>query len=109
MLYHSVGRRACRPAWSVRPSWVAGRPAAWAWRWPPCHPCGWLWPSCWAGSASLVTAAVRLRDVTAGYDRRPAIHHLTGLFPARSLHAVVGPNGAGKSTLLKTIMGLIAP
>jgi zinc/manganese transport system ATP-binding protein len=56
-----------------------------------------------------VTAAVRLRDVTAGYDRRPAIHHLTGLFPARSLHAVVGPNGAGKSTLLKTIMGLIAP
>ncbi|MFL5336739.1 MAG: metal ABC transporter ATP-binding protein [Geminicoccaceae bacterium] len=56
-----------------------------------------------------MTASVRLEDVTAGYDRHPAVHHLTGQFEAGSLHAVVGPNGAGKSTLLKTIMGLIVP
>ena len=54
-------------------------------------------------------SAIRLDDVTAGYNRHPAVHHLTGRFEAGSLSAVVGPNGAGKSTLLKTIMGLIAP
>ena len=53
--------------------------------------------------------AIRLDDVTAGYNRHPAVHHLTGRFEAGSLSAVVGPNGAGKSTLLKTIIGLIAP
>ena len=53
--------------------------------------------------------AIRLDDVTAGYNRHPAVHHLTGRFEAGSLSAVVGPNGAGKSTLLKTIMGLIVP
>ena len=56
-----------------------------------------------------MAASVRLYDLTAGYDRHPAVHHLTGIFPACTLHAVVGPNGAGKSTLLKTIVGLLKP
>ncbi len=54
-------------------------------------------------------ATIRLLDVTAGYERRPAVHHVSGRFAAGSLTAVVGPNGAGKSTLLKTIAGLLPP
>lgn len=52
---------------------------------------------------------VRLDDLTLGYRRHPAVHHLSGGFPAGSLTAVVGPNGAGKSTLLKGIAGVLAP
>ena len=53
--------------------------------------------------------AVLLHDLTVAYDRKPAVHHLQGIFPAGSLTAVVGPNGAGKSTLLKTMVGLLRP
>jgi zinc/manganese transport system ATP-binding protein len=52
---------------------------------------------------------IRFDDVTLGYGRRPAVHHLEGAFEAGSLTAVVGPNGAGKSTLLKGIVGTLAP
>ncbi|HZF32918.1 MAG TPA: metal ABC transporter ATP-binding protein [Candidatus Angelobacter sp.] len=54
-------------------------------------------------------AAIRLDDLTLGYDRHPAIHHLSGSFGPGSLTAVVGPNGAGKTTLLKAIVGLLRP
>lgn len=54
-------------------------------------------------------SAIRFEDVTLGYDRHPAVHHLTGLIEAGSLTAVVGPNGAGKSTLLKGIAGALEP
>ena len=54
-------------------------------------------------------SAVRLVDLTVGYDRHPAIHHLTGSFAPGSLTAIVGPNGAGKTTLLKTVVGLLRP
>lgn len=56
-----------------------------------------------------MTAAFRLDDVTFGYDRHPAVHHLTGSFAPGSLTAIVGPNGSGKTTLLKGLVGLIAP
>jgi len=52
---------------------------------------------------------VRLHDLTLGYRRHPAVHHLSGAFRAGSLTAVVGPNGAGKSTLLKAIAGTLRP
>jgi zinc/manganese transport system ATP-binding protein len=52
---------------------------------------------------------IRLSDVTLGYDRHPAVHHISGGFAAGSLTAVVGPNGAGKSTLLKALAGLKTP
>lgn len=48
-------------------------------------------------------------DVTLGYDRHPAVHHLTGEVPSGALLAVVGPNGAGKSTLFRGIVGLLKP
>ncbi|PKU26352.1 metal ABC transporter ATP-binding protein [Telmatospirillum siberiense] len=53
--------------------------------------------------------AIRLTDVTLGYDRHPAVHHIDGHFEDGSMTAVIGPNGAGKSTLLKGIMGLLPP
>ena len=56
-----------------------------------------------------MTAVFSLRDVTLGYDRHPAVHHLTGSFATGSLTAVVGPNGSGKSTLLKGLIGHLAP
>ncbi|MCY4342999.1 MAG: ABC transporter ATP-binding protein [Gammaproteobacteria bacterium] len=56
-----------------------------------------------------MTAAFALHDLTLGYDRHPAVHHLTGSFATGSLTAVVGPNGSGKSTLLKGLVGRLAP
>ena len=58
---------------------------------------------------SRAASPIRLENVTLGYERRPAVHHLSGVIPAGSLTAVVGPNGAGKSTLLKGIARAIAP
>jgi len=56
-----------------------------------------------------MTIAIDLDDVTLGYERHPAVHHLSGRFAAGTLTAIVGPNGGGKSTLLKGIMGLLRP
>ncbi|MBF0612043.1 MAG: ABC transporter ATP-binding protein [Magnetococcales bacterium] len=50
---------------------------------------------------------IRLKNVTFGYRRHPAVHHLSGTFGAGDYVALVGPNGAGKSTLLRGIMGLL--
>ena len=52
---------------------------------------------------------VKFSDVTLGYDRHPAVHHLTGEIPAGAMLAVVGPNGAGKSNLFKAIAGTLKP
>ena len=56
-----------------------------------------------------MTAQLRFRDLTLGYDRHPAVHHLDGEIESGSLTAVVGPNGAGKSTLFKGVVGAIKP
>ena len=56
-----------------------------------------------------MSAAIRFDNLTLGYDRHPAVHHLSGMARAGALLAVVGPNGAGKSTLLKGIAGLLRP
>ena len=54
-------------------------------------------------------AALRFSDLTLGYERHPAVHHLDGEIEKGSLLAVVGPNGAGKSTLFKGIVGTLRP
>jgi zinc/manganese transport system ATP-binding protein len=54
-------------------------------------------------------AAIAIENLTLGYRRHPAVHHLSGRFAPGTLTAVVGPNGAGKSTLLKGIMGHLSP
>jgi zinc/manganese transport system ATP-binding protein len=56
-----------------------------------------------------MTAQVQFRDVTLGYDRHPAVHHLNGEVAAGALVAVVGPNGAGKSTLFRGLAGILKP
>jgi zinc/manganese transport system ATP-binding protein len=61
------------------------------------------------GPDSLPRAGIRFDDLTLGYDRHPAVHHLDGTVPAGSLLGIVGPNGAGKSTLLKGVAGALAP
>lgn len=56
-----------------------------------------------------MTAALAFHNLTLGYDRRPAVHHLRADIAPGSLTAVVGPNGAGKSTLLKGVAGALKP
>ncbi len=53
--------------------------------------------------------ALQFSDLTLGYDRHPAVHHLNGTVETGSLVAVVGPNGAGKSTLFKGVVGVLKP
>jgi zinc/manganese transport system ATP-binding protein len=56
-----------------------------------------------------MAAQLKFRDVTLGYDRHPAVHHLDGEIAPGALIAVVGPNGAGKSTLFRGIVGILKP
>jgi len=56
-----------------------------------------------------MAAQLQFRDVTLGYDRHPAVHHLNGEIAPGALMAVVGPNGAGKSTLFRGIVGILKP
>jgi zinc/manganese transport system ATP-binding protein len=56
-----------------------------------------------------MTAQLKFRDLTLGYDRHPAVHHLSGEVASGSLLAVIGPNGAGKSTLFRGITGILKP
>ncbi|EAT58683.1 metal ABC transporter ATP-binding protein [Chlorobium ferrooxidans] len=51
--------------------------------------------------------SITINNVTAGYDRHPVVHHLSGSFADASLTAVSGPNGGGKSTLLKALVGFV--
>jgi zinc/manganese transport system ATP-binding protein len=54
-------------------------------------------------------AQLRFRNLTLGYERHPAVHHLDGAVEPGALLAVMGPNGAGKSTLFKGIVGALKP
>ena len=56
-----------------------------------------------------MTPALTFQNLTLGYDRHPAVHHLQAEIRPGSLTAIVGPNGAGKSTLLKGVTGALAP
>ncbi len=56
-----------------------------------------------------MSAQLQFHNVTLGYDRHPAVHHLSGEVAQGALLAVVGPNGAGKSTLFRGIVGLLKP
>ncbi|MGB1111102.1 MAG: zinc ABC transporter ATP-binding protein AztA [Gammaproteobacteria bacterium] len=56
-----------------------------------------------------MSPALILEDLTLGYDRHPAVHHLDVAIAEGSLTAIYGPNGAGKSTLLKGVTGTLKP
>ncbi|RZN09587.1 ABC transporter [Bradyrhizobium genosp. SA-3] len=57
----------------------------------------------------MTMAQLAFHNVTLGYDRHPAVHHLNGDVAPGALVAVIGPNGAGKSTLLRGIVGILKP
>ena len=52
---------------------------------------------------------VQFHNVTLGYDRHPAVHHLNLEVAKGALVAVIGPNGAGKSTLFRGLAGILKP
>ncbi|MEP9376892.1 zinc ABC transporter ATP-binding protein AztA [Aquabacter sp. CN5-332] len=56
-----------------------------------------------------IAPQLRFRDLTLGYERHPAVHHLDGSVEEGTLLAVCGPNGAGKSTLMRGIVGQLRP
>ena len=51
--------------------------------------------------------ALRVVELSAGYDSRPVIHGISISVSPGEVVSVVGPNGSGKSTLLKSIVGLV--
>src|SRR5258708_13712135 len=56
-----------------------------------------------------MAAQLQFHDVTLGYDRHPAVHHLDGEVASGALLPIVGPNGAGKSTLFRGIAAILKP
>src|SRR5947207_1814530 len=57
----------------------------------------------------MSSPTLAFENLTLGYNRHPAVHHLNGEIGTGSLLAVIGPNGAGKSTLFRGIVGLLKP
>jgi ATP-binding cassette subfamily B protein/ATP-binding cassette subfamily C protein/ATP-binding cassette subfamily B multidrug efflux pump len=54
--------------------------------------------------------AVRLRDVSFGYDpREPVLHDISQDFTAGGVYGIVGHTGSGKSTLLALLLRFYAP
>ncbi|MDF0604875.1 ABC transporter ATP-binding protein [Neisseriaceae bacterium TC5R-5] len=53
--------------------------------------------------------SILLDNLTVSYQRRPAVHHISGQFVIGEATAIFGPNGAGKSTLLKALVGALKP
>jgi zinc/manganese transport system ATP-binding protein len=62
-----------------------------------------------AGNEVSMAAQIKFQNVTLGYDRHPAVHHLNGEVVSGALVAVIGPNGAGKSTLFRGLAGILKP
>jgi len=62
-----------------------------------------------AGDEVSMAAQIKFQNVTLGYDRHPAVHHLNGEVASGALLAVIGPNGAGKSTLFRGLAGILKP
>lgn len=58
---------------------------------------------------TVLTAALELRGVNAGYGRVAVLHDVDLVVPDHGVLALLGPNGAGKSTLLRVASGRTAP
>jgi branched-chain amino acid transport system ATP-binding protein len=56
-----------------------------------------------------VTAAIEVRELTAGYGDIAAVRGINMHVDAGEVVALLGPNGAGKSTTLWSIAGALAP
>ncbi len=58
---------------------------------------------------SVVSPALRLRQVTAGYAGRSVLENADLELPRGGILGLIGPNGAGKSTVLRLVLGLLTP
>ncbi|MCU1593347.1 MAG: transporter related [Frankiales bacterium] len=58
---------------------------------------------------SVMTAALELRGVSAGYGRVAVLHDIDLAVPPYGVLALLGSNGAGKSTLLRVASGRTSP
>ena len=58
---------------------------------------------------SVGNVAVAMRDLTLGYQRHPAVHHVDCEIALGSLTALIGPNGAGKTTFLRGLAKELKP
>jgi len=56
-----------------------------------------------------MAALFTLENLTLGYDRHPAVHHISGSLDAGEMLAIIGPNGGGKSTLIRGLAGEMRP
>ena len=52
---------------------------------------------------------LRTEDLSAGYNGRPAIEHVTITVDAGQRIALLGPNGGGKTTLFRALLGELQP
>lgn len=57
----------------------------------------------------MQTHAIEMHNLTLGYEKHPAVHHVSLAIEPGALVAIVGPNGAGKSTLIKALAGQLRP
>ena len=53
-------------------------------------------------------SGIRLKDVAAGYGRKPLLNHISLHVSPGNVLTLIGPNGAGKSTILKTVTRQLA-
>ena len=54
-----------------------------------------------------MSALVTLRNVSAGYDRKPAIEDVTLNIEQGQFVGILGPSGSGKTTLLRALLGTV--
>ncbi len=54
-------------------------------------------------------ALVTFHDVSAGYDERVVVSHVSFEVDRNSILTLEGPNGSGKTTIVKVLLGLLAP
>lgn len=52
---------------------------------------------------------IEIKDISAGYDTKPILSHISLDVWEKDFLGIIGPNGGGKTTLLKIILGLMKP
>ena len=52
---------------------------------------------------------IEIKDITALYDIKPVLNHVSLDVWENDFLGIIGPNGGGKTTLLKIILGLMKP
>ena len=50
---------------------------------------------------------IEIKNVSAGYDGKTAIHDVSLTVYENDFLGIIGPNGGGKTTLIKVILGLL--